>query len=47
MKKITITPAHLKKDDKEAKQMITSAKKIVKIGKDIIKTDVKAKRNAK
>ncbi len=46
-KKIMVTKGHLAKDNREAKQMITSAKKIVKLGKDLIETDTKAKRKSK
>jgi hypothetical protein len=42
-KKILVTPKHLAKDTREAKEMVSSAKKIVKLGKEIIKTDVKAR----
>lgn len=45
-KKIMVTAKHLAKDTKEAKQMVSSAQKIVKMGKEIIKTDVKAKRKS-
>jgi hypothetical protein len=42
-KKILVTKGHLAKDTREAKEMVSSAKKIVKLGKEIIKTDVKAR----
>lgn len=46
-KKILVTKGHLAKDTKEAKEMVSSAKKIVKLGKEIIKTDVKARSKSK